>query len=77
MFGDPHVTRPGGLIESRLPDGRAFRAPGLPLEKDGVPVNGPGAVPGLGADTEAVLRAAGCGDELIAAVLRQGGRSSA
>ncbi len=76
MFDDPHVTRPGGLIESRLPDGRAFRAPGLPLEKDGVPVNGPGAVPGLGADTEAVLRAAGCGDELIAAVLRQGGRSS-
>jgi len=72
MFADPHVNRPGGLIESRMGDGRLFHAPGLPLEKDGEPVNGPGAVPAIGADTEAVLRAAGCGEDLIAAVLREG-----
>jgi hypothetical protein len=55
-----------------------FHAPGLPLEKDGEPVNGPRPaesldVPALGADTEAVLRAAGCAEALIAAVLEQGG----
>jgi crotonobetainyl-CoA:carnitine CoA-transferase CaiB-like acyl-CoA transferase len=78
MFDDPHVNRPGGLIESRMGDGRVFHAPGLPLEKDGEPVNGPRPaesldVPALGADTEAVLRAAGCAEALIAAVLEQGG----
>ncbi len=71
MLDDPHVNRPGGLITSRLADGRVFRAPGLPLEKNGEPVNGPGDVPALGADTETVLRAAGCSEEVIAAVLHQ------
>jgi len=68
MLDDPHVNRPGGLIESRMDDGRVFRAPGLPIEMDGSPVIGPGDVPALGADTETVLRAAGCSDELIARV---------
>ncbi len=73
MLADPHVNRPGGLVESRLADGRVFHAPGLPLERDGEPVSGPGDVPGLGADTEILLRAAGCGEALVAAVLRQAG----
>lgn len=38
MYDDPHVNRPGGLLISRLPDGGAFRAPGLPFEVDGEPV---------------------------------------
>jgi crotonobetainyl-CoA:carnitine CoA-transferase CaiB-like acyl-CoA transferase len=73
MFDDPHVNRPGGLIASRMADGATFRAPGLPLEMDGVPVTGPGDVPGLGDDTEAVLREAGCAEHLIADILCQGG----
>jgi crotonobetainyl-CoA:carnitine CoA-transferase CaiB-like acyl-CoA transferase len=76
MFDDPHVNRPGGLIASRMADGRSFHAPGLPLEKDGEPVVGPSDVPGLGADTEAVLREAGCAEDLIAAVIGQGGKTA-
>jgi crotonobetainyl-CoA:carnitine CoA-transferase CaiB-like acyl-CoA transferase len=72
MYADPHVNRPGGLVESHLADGRVFHAPGLPLEKDGAPVTGPGDVPGPGADTGAALREAGCSEALIAAVLEQG-----
>ncbi len=68
MYDDPHVTRPGGLLESRMGDGRRFRAPGLPLEHEGAPVASPADVPGIGDDTEAVLREAGCDDELIRAV---------
>ena len=35
MYDDPHVNRPGGLRESKLPEGGTFRAPGLPIELDG------------------------------------------
>ncbi|HUF87856.1 MAG TPA: CoA transferase [Thermohalobaculum sp.] len=69
MYDDPHVNRPGGLVASRMGDGRAFRAPGLPLEADGAPVVGPADVPGIGDDTEAVLREAGCGEALVREVL--------
>jgi hypothetical protein len=62
-----------------MADGRCFHAPGLPLEKDGEPVAGytpePSDVPGLGANTEAALREAGCSGELIAAVLAQGAKT--
>jgi crotonobetainyl-CoA:carnitine CoA-transferase CaiB-like acyl-CoA transferase len=69
MFDDPHVNRPGGLVESRMADGRIFHAPGLPFETGGEPVTAPSDVPGLGDDTEAVLRQAGCPEELVAAVM--------
>jgi crotonobetainyl-CoA:carnitine CoA-transferase CaiB-like acyl-CoA transferase len=72
MFDDPHVNRPGGLVESRMADGRVFHAPGLPFDADGAPVQAPADVPGVGDDTEAALREAGCSEELIAAVLAQG-----
>jgi len=42
MFQDPHVCRPGGLVQSDYPDKRAFRAPGLPIEIDAQPL-----LPGL------------------------------
>jgi crotonobetainyl-CoA:carnitine CoA-transferase CaiB-like acyl-CoA transferase len=75
MFDDPHVNRPGGLVASRMADGRIFRAPGMPFEKDGEAVSGPSDVPGLGMDTEAVLREAGCPEELIATIIGQGGEA--
>ena len=65
MYDDPHVNRPGGLIGSAMGDGRRFRAPGLPLEHGGAPVTGPADVPGVGDDTEVVLREAGCDEALI------------
>lgn len=63
MYDDPHVNRPGGLFTSRLPDGRTFRIPGLPVEIDGVP-----SVPrmldiaAIGEHTEDVLGSLGPGN---------------
>jgi len=55
MYDDPHVNRPGGLVESSLPDGRRFRTPAMPVEYDGQPVQGELDLPALGADTDRIL----------------------
>jgi len=67
MYDDPHVMRPGGLAESRMPDGRTFRAPALPFAVDGAMAAGGGDVPAAGDDTDTVLGALGMNDEQIAA----------
>lgn len=68
MYADPHVNRPGGLIASRLPDGSAFRAPGLPVATDGAAFAGQSPdVPGIGRDTDEVLAALGLNESEIAA----------
>ncbi|SIO31025.1 CaiB/BaiF CoA transferase family protein [Vannielia litorea] len=66
MYDDPHVTRPGGLFTSRLPEGQTYRAPIMPFEIDGMPLHGPSLdIAAIGADTRAVLRDAGLSDEEI------------
>lgn len=56
MYQDPHVLRPGGLHESHLPDGQAFRAPGLPFEVDGqTPRPANLDIAGVGDDSDVVL----------------------
>jgi crotonobetainyl-CoA:carnitine CoA-transferase CaiB-like acyl-CoA transferase len=35
LLGDPHLAASGGLLETRLPDGRSIHAPALPLALDG------------------------------------------
>ncbi|WP_436636894.1 CaiB/BaiF CoA transferase family protein [Microbaculum sp. FT89] len=67
MYEDPHVMRPGGLVASKLPDGRHFRAPSLPIEVDGVMFDNGGDVPSIGQDTAAVLGALGLDAAEIAA----------
>jgi crotonobetainyl-CoA:carnitine CoA-transferase CaiB-like acyl-CoA transferase len=67
MFQHPHVMRPGGLATSRLPDGRTFRAPSLPIEVDGRMLDGGGDLAAIGADTAAVLGALGLSADEIAA----------
>jgi crotonobetainyl-CoA:carnitine CoA-transferase CaiB-like acyl-CoA transferase len=66
MYQDPHVTRPGGLYTSRLPEGQTYRAPGFPFEVDG---NSPSPygldIPDVGDDTEAVLGTLGIDRESI------------
>jgi crotonobetainyl-CoA:carnitine CoA-transferase CaiB-like acyl-CoA transferase len=59
MFQDPHVMRPGGLAPSRMPDGRTFRAPSLPVEIDGEMVRGGGDVAAVGEHTIEVLGSLG------------------
>ena len=59
MFDDPHVQRPGGLVDMVNVDGRTVRAPALPLEFDRIGLVNPTVVPVLGADTDAILNELG------------------
>ena len=60
------VNHPNREIFSMLPEGGEFRAPGLPLEVDGAPLEqGDFDLPGIGGDTEAVLSAIGLSKEAI------------
>jgi crotonobetainyl-CoA:carnitine CoA-transferase CaiB-like acyl-CoA transferase len=54
LFSDPHVLRPGGLVNNVNANGEPFRVPALPVEWNGENLGEGLAVPVLGADTEAV-----------------------
>ncbi|MGY4574828.1 CoA transferase [Bradyrhizobium sp. USDA 3256] len=54
LLQDPHVLRPGGLVNNLNADGKSFRVPALPLEWNGRNIGEGLKVPVLGADTEAV-----------------------
>jgi len=54
LFGDPHVLRPGGLVNNINANGDAFRVPALPVEWNGASIGEGLKVPALGADTEKV-----------------------
>jgi crotonobetainyl-CoA:carnitine CoA-transferase CaiB-like acyl-CoA transferase len=67
MYDDPHVNRPGGLILSELPDGRTFRAPGLPFEIDDQMVGQQANLPDIGEDTQEILEGLGLDKKTIEA----------
>jgi crotonobetainyl-CoA:carnitine CoA-transferase CaiB-like acyl-CoA transferase len=54
LFSDPHVLRPGGLVNATDSNGEAFRVPALPLEWNGAGIGEGLEVPALGADTAAI-----------------------
>jgi crotonobetainyl-CoA:carnitine CoA-transferase CaiB-like acyl-CoA transferase len=54
LFADPHVLRPGGLVNNVTADGRPFRVPALPIEWNGGNIGEGLRVAPLGADTAAV-----------------------
>jgi crotonobetainyl-CoA:carnitine CoA-transferase CaiB-like acyl-CoA transferase len=54
LLEDPHVLRPGGLVNNINANGEAFRVPALPVEWNGANLGEGLIVPVLGADTEAV-----------------------
>lgn len=56
LFDDPHVLRPGGLVNNIDADGKPLRVPALPVEWNGANLGEGLRVPALGADT-AALRA--------------------
>ena len=58
-FNDPHVLRPGGLVTSKMPDGRSFRAPALPFEVDGEMMSTTGDLSSVGEFTSEILGALG------------------
>ncbi len=54
LFDDPHVQRPGGLVNNFNVDGAAFRVPALPIQWNGANIGEGLKVPSLGADTAAI-----------------------
>ena len=54
LFDDPHVLRPGGLVNNFNADGAPFRVPALPIEWNGANIGEGLKVAPLGADTAAV-----------------------
>lgn len=54
LLNDPHVLRPGGLVNNFNADGAPFRVPALPVEWNGGNIGEGLKVPVLGADTEAI-----------------------
>jgi crotonobetainyl-CoA:carnitine CoA-transferase CaiB-like acyl-CoA transferase len=54
LFNDPHVLRPGGLVNNINANGETFRVPALPVQWNGENLGEGLAVPVLGADTEDV-----------------------
>ena len=54
LLQDPHVLRPGGLVNNINADGKPFRVPALPVEWNGSNIGEGLRVPVLGADTDDV-----------------------
>ena len=54
LLQDPHVLRPGGLVNNFNADGVPFRVPALPVEWNGGNIGEGLHVPDLGADTESI-----------------------
>ncbi|WGS20764.1 MULTISPECIES: CoA transferase [unclassified Bradyrhizobium] len=54
LLQDPHVLRPGGLVNNVNADGKPFRVPALPVEWNGGNIGEGLKVPVLGADTDEV-----------------------
>ncbi|WP_426443506.1 CaiB/BaiF CoA transferase family protein [Bradyrhizobium genosp. P] len=54
LLQDPHVLRPGGLVNNVTADGKPFRVPALPVEWNGSNIGEGLKVPVLGADTDEV-----------------------
>ncbi|KJC61855.1 CoA-transferase [Bradyrhizobium sp. LTSPM299] len=54
LLQDPHVLRPGGLVNNVNADGKPFRVPALPVEWNGCNIGEGLKVPALGADTDDV-----------------------
>jgi crotonobetainyl-CoA:carnitine CoA-transferase CaiB-like acyl-CoA transferase len=54
LLSDPHVLRPGGLVNNINADGKPFRVPALPVQWNGSNLGEGLEVPVLGADTAAV-----------------------
>jgi crotonobetainyl-CoA:carnitine CoA-transferase CaiB-like acyl-CoA transferase len=54
LLQDPHVLRPGGLVNNINADGKPFRVPALPIEWNGGNIGEGLQVAVLGADTDAI-----------------------
>jgi formyl-CoA transferase len=69
---DPHYRARDMIVEQRTTEGWSLEVPGVVPRLSATPGHLRTPAPGLGADTEAVLREAGCDDATIAALRSDG-----
>jgi crotonobetainyl-CoA:carnitine CoA-transferase CaiB-like acyl-CoA transferase len=72
LLDDPHLKASGGLLETRLPDGKRFHAPTLPLALDGKRLPKRSDPPAIGAGARELLAGLGYTADDIAALHKQG-----
>ena len=59
LLEDPHLNASGGLLSTRLPDGKTIRIPGLPLALDGERLPKRSDPPAVGEGAQSVLQGLG------------------
>ena len=66
LVDDPHLKASGGLLDVRLPNGKAAKVPALPVTFDGARAAPRRGIPTVGADTRRVLEQIDVSDAEIA-----------
>ena len=72
LLEDPHLKASGGLLETRLPDGKTIHAPTLPLAFDGKRLPKRLDPPAIGEGARELLASLGYAAAEIAALHKQG-----
>jgi len=72
LFDDPHLSRPGAMVEVTLADGRTTSLPALPLEMNGRRFGRRLDLPRVGEHSAAIARELGYGEAEIAALKAEG-----
>ena len=72
LFDDRHLNASGGLLDIRLPDGRAAKTPALPIAIDGQRLENRIDPPLIGEHSREVLAEAGYGDSEIEVLILEG-----
>jgi len=71
LLDDPHLKASGGLLETRLPDGKNFHAPTLPLALDGKRLPKRSDPPAIGGGSRELLAGMGYSDADIEALAKE------
>ena len=70
LVDDPHLKASGGLLDVRLPNGKAAKVPALPVTFDGARAAPRRGIPAVGADTRGVLQQIDLSEVEIAELFR-------
>ena len=71
LLDDPHLKASGGLLETRVPGGRSFHAPTLPIALDGKRLPKRSEPPAIGEGARGVLADLGYGTKEIDALAKE------
>ncbi len=72
LFDDPHLARPGAMVEVTMADGRSTPLPALPLEMGGRRLPRRLDIPRLGEHSAAIAQEIGCAPALVEELVKEG-----